>query len=398
MAGRPRKVPSYCRPKASGRAVVRIDGTDHYLGIYGSPKSHERYQRAIAEYLGNGDSRKVLELSARSRGADLTVVELIAAYWEHAQTYYLKNGEPTSEQNSLRLALRPLKLLYGTTPVSEFGPLALEVVRERMIDDGITRKRINQHVQRIRRMFEWGVSKEMIPVEVFQALTTLKGLRKGRSKAKESQPVQPVDWPNVEKVLPFLSTQIQAMIKFQYLVGCRPEEVTTVRPCDIFDRNQDVWEYVPNSHKTEHHDRQRRIFIGKLARAILVPWLDREQMAYCFSPIEARDAFDAQRRKNRKTPHTPTSRNRRRNRKPRKRPGDHYTTASYGQAIRKACKKTGTDNWSPNQLRHARGTDIRKGYGLEASQVVLGHSKADVTQIYAERDFALARKIMREIG
>ena len=35
------KVPSYCRHKASGRAVVRLGGRDVYLGEYGSPESHE---------------------------------------------------------------------------------------------------------------------------------------------------------------------------------------------------------------------------------------------------------------------------------------------------------------------------------------------------------------------
>ena len=54
--------------------------------------------------------------------------------------------------------------------------------------------------------------------------------------------------------------------------------------------------------------------------------------------------------------------------------------------------------WSPNQLRHAAGTEVRRQFGLEAAQVVLGHSKADVTQVYAERDQALAAEIMQKIG
>jgi integrase len=54
--------------------------------------------------------------------------------------------------------------------------------------------------------------------------------------------------------------------------------------------------------------------------------------------------------------------------------------------------------WSPLQLRHTAATAIRARFGLEASQVVLGHEKADVTQIYAERDAAKASAIMAEIG
>jgi hypothetical protein len=35
---------------------------------------------------------------------------------------------------------------------------------------------------------------------------------------------------------------------------------------------------------------------------------------------------------------------------------------------------------------------------LEAAQVVLGHSRADVTQVYAERDLSLAERVAAQIG
>jgi site-specific recombinase XerC len=54
--------------------------------------------------------------------------------------------------------------------------------------------------------------------------------------------------------------------------------------------------------------------------------------------------------------------------------------------------------WSPNRLRHSMATEVRRRYGLEAVQVVLGHATANVTQIYAERDLALAARIMQEVG
>ena len=60
--------------------------------------------------------------------------------------------------------------------------------------------------------------------------------------------------------------------------------------------------------------------------------------------------------------------------------------------------KLGVTKWSPNQLRHSAGTTIRRQYGLEAAQVVLGHSRADVTQIYAQRDLEKAAQIIREVG
>ena len=48
--------------------------------------------------------------------------------------------------------------------------------------------------------------------------------------------------------------------------------------------------------------------------------------------------------------------------------------------------------WAPNQLRHSAATEVRKVYGLEAAQLVLGHASADVSQIYAERDMNKARE------
>ncbi len=54
--------------------------------------------------------------------------------------------------------------------------------------------------------------------------------------------------------------------------------------------------------------------------------------------------------------------------------------------------------WHPNQLRHTFATRVRKQHGLEAAQVLLGHSRADVTQIYAEKNEALAAEIAAKIG
>jgi site-specific recombinase XerC len=54
--------------------------------------------------------------------------------------------------------------------------------------------------------------------------------------------------------------------------------------------------------------------------------------------------------------------------------------------------------WHPNQLRHAYATQVRKDFGLEAAQVALGHSRADVTQVYAERDVGLAAAVAAKIG
>ena len=55
-------------------------------------------------------------------------------------------------------------------------------------------------------------------------------------------------------------------------------------------------------------------------------------------------------------------------------------------------------HWHPNQLRHTHGTEVRRRFGLEAAQVALGHERADVTQVYAERNLDLAVKVAAEVG
>jgi integrase len=77
---------------------------------------------------------------------------------------------------------------------------------------------------------------------------------------------------------------------------------------------------------------------------------------------------------------------------------DHYDADSYRRAVRRACLKAGIPIWCPLQLRHAAGTLIRKRYGLEASQAVLGHAELSVTQVYSEVDLQRARQVMAEIG
>jgi integrase len=66
--------------------------------------------------------------------------------------------------------------------------------------------------------------------------------------------------------------------------------------------------------------------------------------------------------------------------------------------VRRACKKADVPIFSPNRIRHLFATQVRKEYGLEAAQVLLGHAKADVTQVYAETNRAKGQEVMREIG
>src|SRR5437588_11693660 len=98
LFGNPRTMPRKTTPKyrfhkARNCAVVTINGKDHYLGAYDSPESREKYHRLVAEWLA---ARNLPPDSLAERAPSLTVADLILAYWKFAQSYYVKNGRPTS--------------------------------------------------------------------------------------------------------------------------------------------------------------------------------------------------------------------------------------------------------------------------------------------------------------
>lgn len=188
-------VPSYRKHAASGQARVTIDGRDFYLGFYNSAISRERYDRLIAEWIAAG---RRLPCTT----AELSVKALILAFMTFAEGYYrTPAGEVAAEYDSYRVILGPLRRLYGESNAAEFGPLALKAVREAMIAIGWARTSINRHISRVRRVFRWGAENELVPPNVHSALAAVDALRRGRSSAKESEPVRPVeDWV-IEKTL-----------------------------------------------------------------------------------------------------------------------------------------------------------------------------------------------------
>ncbi|MBU4270581.1 MAG: site-specific integrase [Planctomycetes bacterium] len=400
-------VPKYRHHKGTGQAFIQVKGRRHYLGKWNTPKSKEHYAAFVAELVVN-------PVCAPVRPSALTtVVELIEAYWTFAVGYYTKGGQPTSTLDGIRQSLHLLRSLYGTTPANEFGPVALKAVRGQMLGSGrLNRTTINKRIDIIRRMFKWAVAEEIVAPAVYQGLQAVAGLRKGRTEARESKPVLPVADDLVEATLPYLPAVLADMVRFQRLTGARPGELFQLRPCDV-DRSDEVWEYRPADHKTAYRGRERIVYIGPKAQQVLLPYLLRDAQANCFSPVESEQKRHEEQRKRRLTRVQPSQRNRRKAR-PKKAPRTAYTKDSYQRAIARAVVKANRErteaaadmgvepillpHWHANQLRHSKATEIRRQFGLEAAQVSLGHAKADVTQIYAERDSRLAVEVARKIG
>jgi integrase len=187
------------------------------------------------------------------------------------------------------------------------------------------------------------------------------------------------------------------MVELQRLTACRAGEVMVMRAIDL-TMSGPVWTFRPAGHKNKHRGLDRVIFLGPQAQEVIRPFLTTNLEAYLFSPRAYVEALHARRARERKTKRTPSELKRRRKVNPKRVPAERYTRRSYRLAIVRACQKAGVPEWSPLQLRHTAATAIRARYGVEAAKVILGHTKVETTQIYAERDLGKAEAIMREIG
>lgn len=413
-------IPRPSHHKASGQSVVRLNGHDFYLGPHASPEAKVEYDRKIAEWLAHG--RQLPDPNAGR-----SVAELIVAYLDHAERYYSKGGKPTSEFGVIFQAMKWLKRASAKTPVDQFGPRAFKTARQMMIDAGMKRPTVNGYMNRIRRCFRWGVEQELVPANVYHSLQAVTGLKRGRSEAEETAPVKPVPQARIDAVLPQVAPQVAAMINFQLLTGCRPGEVCILRGCDI-EMTGRVWIFRPPVHKTDHHGLTREIFIGPKAQKVIRPWLRTEFQAYLFQPCEAEAVRNAKRRENRKSPMTPLQSARRPKKSPKWVAGSRYTSASYRGAIDRGCEiafempaelrkilKTTPEPlksdlatraaawrkqhcWNPNQLRHNAATNLRKEFGVELARIILGHTTAFTTEIYAEVDRKQAIEVIGKVG
>ena len=421
-------LPKY-RKHSSGQARVTINGRDYLLGPWNTKASHHEYDRVIAEYLSGGRSP-----SFGLEPGGYTVAMLVRDYIAYSRSYY--GEDVSSDLHRIKPALKPLIHLYRDSLATDFGPQCFKAVRETMIQSGLTRQGINRRMKLVSRAFKWAAAEGKIPAAIYETLKLVPSLKRGRTTAREAKKIKPIDDLVVDATLPHMSPIVADMVRIQRLIGCRPSEVCNLTPASL-DRSDDVWVATLTEHKTAHHGHTRKLFIGPKVQAILSSYLEREADEALFQPCET---MAMRRRSDAESRITPLSCGNRPGKRSgglkgthaRKKAGNRYTTNSYRRAIHYACDKAfpapaplvqrsgesdaarrerlnqqqlkelkewqSEHRWSPNRLRHTRGTEVRKKFGLEAAQVSLGHSTADVTQVYAERDETAAKRVALETG
>lgn len=326
---------------------MRIDGHDHYTGLWGSREAQSRYDQLMAEWLGNGRTLPPPPSQV------MTIDRLITAFNIHAQAYYGSSAPGatvrTTEVANFRHAFGPLLTLYRTLPTDAFGPAQLKAVRFRMIEAKWVRNTINSRIKRIRHLFRWGVSESLVASHILESLQAVQALGRGRSEAVESDPITPAPEAHIARTAAKLGTEPRAVISMLLLTGARPGEIVTMTPA-LIDMAQDPWCYRPARHKCAHRGHIREIFLNAEAQAI----------------VRSRLTLD---------PTAPVFRNRR---------SKAYTVGTLLTLINRAADRAEVPRWTLNQLRHNVATEIRRLLGPDVASALLGHKRLDTTAIYAE--------------
>lgn len=91
---------------------------------------------------------------------------------------------------------------YGLGNIEDFGPVELDRFRDSLLDDlDWSRKFINKQLNRVIAMFKWAAKKEFCSGGMHTQLKTLGGLKKGRTRARETEGVRSIEDELIEKTL-----------------------------------------------------------------------------------------------------------------------------------------------------------------------------------------------------
>ena len=162
----------YSLHRSSGQACVRIEGKVKYLGKYGTLESRVRHQNLVAAAQAH---RTTIDLMR-----PISVGELAERYLAAMRIEY----GPTSWQavEGRRIALGVCERFAGLEAVA-FGPKALQEVQQTLLSRGrICRTGVNRMVRRTAAVFKWAVSEELLPPSVWQALQSVRPLRRGKGR------------------------------------------------------------------------------------------------------------------------------------------------------------------------------------------------------------------------
>lgn len=411
-------VPAYRLHKQSGQAYVNVGGKDRMLGRFGSPESLALYREIVREY-----EQQLRQQPVTIPTGVVRVADLCAAFMQHANQHYARpDGTLSDEVSGFKNSLKLLLDSYGKTLVNDFAGPDLEKVRQAMIAAGWCKTVVNQRVGRVRRVFRWGLAKDIVRAETMMKLEAVTDLQLGRGTVRETAPIRSVRWEHFRQTLRFLtSRQLRGMAWLQWYVGMRPGEVCAMRSGDIHQGGSfevggetytlpaGMWAYVVRAKMAHCRRQPYQIYeIGPRAQKILTLWLRDDPEEYLFQPREAIAEQRRRLRARRKSKVQPSQQTRRK-KKPIKQPGERYHETSYSHAIGTACDralawlaergiKSTFAPWHPHQIRHTVKDRVQRLGGIEAARAVLTHVSVNTTRQYGQQDLDLAARVVSQLG
>ncbi len=303
----------------------------------------------------------------RKRDRPETIAELFDAWELERVLAGAKKPELAQVHTLSRLAGDHL----GRRCPIDVEPTRWEEVRDAMIASGMIANTINRYFRLLKRIYSWAAYLGWVDERIAGRLSRMPSV--AQDACRLSKAVEAVSDQHVESTLncgPGFG-RYKAMIRFQRLTGCRPGEMCRMRWDHITRDTNDPgrpWRWTVHHHKTSHRTKKPKTYIiGPKAQEIL------ERL---FKPSTERDS-----------PYVFQTKN-----------GRHIELFAYRRAIRRMCDKAGVPRWLPNQLRHARATEVSAKFGAMAEAASLGHTAKVAQAVYVERDMELAELVALEIG
>ena len=344
----------------------------------------------------------------------VTVQELLQGYRVHSSKTIAK-VQSNKKHPDYTFIDRVEKFLkpYMDWPAKDFGPDELLDVQKAMIEyryyigdkeKRYTRRGINDNINWIRKIWKWGMGRCMVSAEQIQGFQEVKPLRIGTTLAPDNIKRKRVTQEEIQEVVNCLGSVVGDMLRIIWYTGMRPNEVCSMRPCDIIRDDEDCWLYIPGrdfspvgKHKTMRFERMKVIPLAKESQQILSKRIkDFDSTDYIFSPKETVNALLARKAKERRTPLSCGNRpGTNRKEHPMIKPRARYDHHTLRRACQRACKKAGVEPFVPYDLRRSMATRTRATLGKEATKVLLGHAKTSTTEIYLLEEVQEAVKVAK---
>ena len=344
----------------------------------------------------------------------ITVGELLGKYI----AYVKKTTRPTRtnrEHADLQFTKRVQRFLehYHSWPVADFGPDELLEVQNALVKyqyvrgkkkKRYTRRGVNDVIKWIRKIWKWGMGRQLITPEQVQGLEEVKPLRMGDTQAPDNHKRVRITDEEFWKVVNAVSGVVGDMLQLIWYTAMRPYEVCDMRPFDILCDDPDCWLYIPGrdqtpvgKHKTTRFERAKVIPLTQKCQEILKLRIKNfNSKEYIFNPKEALQEFFEKKSANRKTPLNHGNRpGTNRKRHPMIKPSEKYDHHALRNACKRGCIRAGVEVFVPYDLRRTKATGTRSILGKEAAKVLLGHTKTDTTDIYLLEEVQEAMKVAK---